>query len=395
MLKAKNILLGVTGSIAVYKSVEIVRRLTEEGAGVTVIMTDAACRFITPLILESVSARPVYTGLFKAPLSHINLAKESDLLLVAPASANTINKFACGIADNLLATVWLAYEGPVLLAPAMNSAMYKNPIVQKSIRELKKIGVTFTGPESGGLACGDEGIGRMADVPDIIDDVRFALSPKDLTGHKILVTAGPTREHIDAVRFISNRSSGKMGFAIARAARRRGAEVTLISGPSSLNPPRGVSFVSVESADEMEKAVLKNLQGKTSLIMAAAVSDFAPSAISKSKIPKTNWLSVDLKATPDILKKIGAKKGRLFLVGFAAETGRDIKRAQDKLKSKNLDLIVLNDVTRKGAGFDADTNIVTIIDRKGKITDYPLMKKEEVANIILDRMLQLSPKKNS
>jgi phosphopantothenoylcysteine decarboxylase/phosphopantothenate--cysteine ligase len=392
VLDGKNILLGVTGSIAAYKSIDIVRRLSEEGANITVVMTEAACRFISPLTFETVSGRPVYTDLFHGYFRHISLVKESHLLIVAPATANTINKFACGIADNLLSTIWLAYEGPALIAPTMNSRMYKKPVVKKNINELTKIGINFIGPESGALACGEEGIGRMAEVADIIEAAKSILTPKDLSGHNILITAGPTREPIDPVRFISNRSSGKMGFALATAAFRRGAKVTLISGPTVLKPPLGISFIPVERAIDMETTVIKSLHKSTSVIMAAAVSDFAPSVTSKSKIPKAKEMSINLKETPDILQKIGRKKGNRLLIGFAAETGKNIKNAEKKLRDKNLVLIVLNDITQKGAGFEGDTNIVTIIDKKGKITDYPLMKKEEVANIILDRILQMRMK---
>jgi len=388
VLNGKNILLGVTGSIAAYKSIDIARRLTEEGADVTVVMTESACRFIPPLTFEAISRRPVYTNIFDGHFRHLSLVKESHLLIIAPATANTINKLACGIADNLLSTIWLAYSGPTLIAPAMNSRMYRKPIVKKNIKELAKTGVTFIGPESGNLACGEEGEGKMAEVTDIIDAVKFTLSPKDLSGYNILVTAGPTREPIDAIRFLSNRSSGKMGFAIATAASRRGAEVTLISGPTALKPPAGVSLITVERAIDMETAVLKNFHKSTCVIMAAAVSDFAPSVTSKSKIPKKKEMTIRLKETPDILQKIGRKKGDRFLIGFAAEAGKDIKKAKDKLKDKNLDLIVLNDITQEGAGFDLDTNIVTIIDRKGQITDYPLMKKKDIADIILDAMLK-------
>lgn len=389
MLGGKNILFGVTGSIAIYKSVDIVRKLAEEGANVTVVMTDAACRFVSPLTFETVSQRTVYTNIFSNSFTHISLARESDLLLIAPATANTINKLACGIADNLLNTVWLAYEGPALIAPAMNSRMYRNRIVQKNINELKKMGVSFIGPESGSLVCGEEGEGRLAETADIVEAVRVVLSHKDLSGHNILVTAGPTREPADPIRFISNRSSGKMGFAIAGAAFRRGAEVTLISGHTALKPLKGISFVPVERAVDMEKAVLKNLPRSTAVIMAAAVSDFAPSVVSRTKMPSTKGMSVNFRKTPDILLGIGKKKGSRVIIGFAAETGRDLKKAKEKLKSKNMDLIVMNDITQKDAGFDVDTNIVTIIDRKGEATDYPLMKKSEIADIILDRMLEV------
>ncbi|MEK7307635.1 MAG: bifunctional phosphopantothenoylcysteine decarboxylase/phosphopantothenate--cysteine ligase CoaBC [Nitrospirota bacterium] len=389
MLGGKNILFGVTCSIAIYKSVDIVRKLAEEGAKVTVVMTDAACRFVSPLTFEAVSQWPVYTNIFGNSFTHISLARESDLLLIAPATANTINKLACGIADNLLNTVWLAYEGPALIAPAMNSRMYRNRIVQKNINELKKMGVSFIGPESGSLVCGEEGEGRLAETADITEAVRIVLSHKDLSGHNILVTAGPTREPADPVRFITNRSSGKMGFAIAGAAFRRGAEVTLISGPTALKPLKGISFVPVERAVDMGKAVLKNLPGSTAVIMAAAVSDFAPSVVARTKMPSAKGMSVNFRKTPDILLSIGKKKGSRVIIGFAAETGRDLKKAKEKLKSKNMDLIVMNDITQKGAGFDVDTNIVAIIDRKGEVTDYPLMKKSEIADIILDRMLKV------
>jgi len=390
VLEGKNILIGVTGSIAAYKSVDIARRLSEEGANITVIMTESACRFVSPLVFETVSGGHVHADLFHGYSRHISLVKESHLLVVAPATANTINKFACGIADNLLSTIWLAYEGHTLIAPAMNSRMYKKPVVKKNIKELTKLGVNFIGPESGALACGEEGVGRMAEVADIIAAVKSILTPKDLSGHNILITAGPTREPIDPVRFISNRSSGKMGFAIATAAFRRGAKVTLISGHTALKPPAGISFIPVERAVDMETTVIKNLHKSTSVvIMAAAVSDFAPSVTSKSKIPKAKEITINFKKTPDILQKIGRKKGNRLLIGFAAETGKNIKNAEKKLRDKNLDLIVLNDVTQKGAGFELDTNIVTIIDRKGKITDYPLMKKEEIANIILDNVLSI------
>lgn len=387
MLKGKTILFGVTGSIAAYKSVDIIRRLMEEGAAVNVVMTEAACRFIPPYTFEIITGRPVFKDLFGDSFSHINLPKEADLLIIAPATANTINKFACGIADNLLTSIWLAYEGVALMAPAMNSRMYRNPIVKKSLSELSALGVRFIGPAEGGLACGEEGIGRMSEPSDVVEAAIIALTPKDLAGHRILVTAGPTIESLDPVRFISNRSSGKMGFAIARAALRRGADVTLISGPTSLRSPDGASMVYVESADDMEKAVLKDLRKSTSLIMAAAVSDFAPSVINKSKLRKSEIASLKLKETRDILKKLSSQKGKRIFIGFAAETGKNIESAKNKLKDKKLDLIVLNDVTEEGAGFGVDTNIVTIIDRKGNAKEYPLMKKLEVADVILDRLL--------
>lgn len=379
----------MTGSIAAYKSVDMARRLIEEGFSVQVVMTESACRFITPLTFESVTGRRAHSGLFADLFSHINLSKEAHLFIIAPATANTINKLSCGIADNLLSNLWLTYEGPSIIAPAMNFRMYRHPTVQKSIRELKKLGVHFVGPVPGSLACGEEGEGKMAEVPAIVEAAVAALTLKDLGKQSIIVTAGPTVEPIDPVRYISNRSSGKMGFAIAQAAARRGARVTLISGPASLKPPENVMYVPVQKASDMETAVIKHLPGATSVIMAAAVADFAPAAVNRSKVGKDDISAITLKKTSDILRKVGAQRGKRILVGFAAETGRNIESAKEKLRAKNLDLIVLNDVTRKGAGFDVDTNIVTIVDRKGKITDYPLMKKLEVANIILDRMLEL------
>ncbi len=389
MLKDRNILLGITGSIAAFKAVDIARNLVNEGATVDVVMTQAACRFISPLTFGSVTGRPVFTRPFDDPFLHINLAKQAHLLLIAPATANTINKIACGIGDNLLTTIVLAYNGMKLMAPAMNFRMYNNPIVRKNIGMLEKSGVQFIGPSGGSLACGEEGIGRMAEVHEIIEAVITALAPKDLKGHRILVTAGPTREPIDPVRFLSNRSSGRMGYEIARAARRRGAEVTLISGPSSLIPPADVKLLRIETASEMEKAISKNLKGSTAVVMAAAVSDFTPLSKAKVKLDKNDINSLKLKKTQDILKKIGSEKGGRILVGFAAEYGRNIDNARKKLKDKSLDLIVLNDISQKGAGFDVDTNIVTIIDRSGKIENYPLMKKIEVADIILDKILSL------
>jgi len=385
----KNILLGITGSIAAYRSADLARRLMEEGCSVQVVMTKSACKFITPLTFEAVTGKPVMIDMFNDPYTHLGLPREAHLLLIAPATANIISKMSCGIADDLLSTIWLAYEGPTMIAPAMNYRMYRHSLVKKHISELKKLGVHFVGPVTGSLACGEEGTGRMADISDIVESAVTAVTPKDLSKHSILVTAGPTIEPIDPVRFISNRSSGKMGFAIAQAAVRRGAQVTLISGPTSLKPSGNISFVPVQKAVEMEAAVMKHLPKATAVIMAAAVADFAPSSMNKSKIRKPEIASIALKKTPDILKKIGEKKGKRILVGFAAETGQDVSSAKTKLKEKKLDLVVLNDVTQKGAGFDVDTNIVTIIDRSGKATDYPLMKKYDVASVILDRMLQV------
>jgi len=388
LFEKRKIILGVSGSIAACRSVDIARRLADEGADVSVVMTGAARRFITPYLLEAVTGNPVHTDIFGDPFVHINLPKSSQLFIIAPATANTINKLSAGIADNLLCNMWLAYEGPVIIAPAMNYRMYRSGIVRKNIGELRKSGVRFVGPVTGSLACGEEGEGRMADVADIVEAAVSALTPKDLAGHNIIVTAGPTIEPIDPARFISNRSSGKMGYAVALAAKRRGADVTLISGPTCLKAPEGVAFVRVERASEMEAAVLHHFHSATCVIMAAAVSDFSPSSIARVKLRKRDVMSLNLKKNTDILKKIGGRKGGRILIGFAAESGMDVRSAGEKLKEKNLDMIVLNDISRKDAGFDADTNIVTLIDRKGEVAEYPMMKKIEVAGIILDRMLR-------
>ncbi len=389
MLKDRKILLGVTGSIAAYKAVDIARRLKDHGAAVSVVLTEAASRFITPYTFEAVTGNKVFTDLFKDPFSHIELTRNADLFILAPATANTISKLSCGIADNLISNLWLTYEGPSLVAPAMNFRMYRSPSVEKNIKELKKNGVVFIGPDSGSLACGEEGPGRMVDVSVIVEAAISALTVKDLSGRNILVTAGPTVEPIDPVRFISNRSSGRMGYAVARAAIRRGADVTLISGPAHLPAPAEAAMILVNSASEMEKAVLKHLPKAHSVIMTAAVADFTPSEKAKVKLRKGQLTTLELKKNNDIIKKVGQKKGKRLLVGFAAETGKDIDSAKGKLNEKNLDLIVLNDVTKKGAGFDVDTNIVTIIDKNSRIDEYPLMSKLDVANIILDKMLKL------
>ena len=391
MLRGRNIILGITGSVASYKSVDLARQLSGQGANVTVVMTESACRFVQPLTFETVLNKPVYTKLFDGYLRHISLIEEAHLLIIAPATANTINKIACGIADNFLTTLCLSFNGPVLIAPAMNSRMYNQFSVKKSLKELTRLGIKFIGPESGSLACGEEGTGRMTEVHDIVEAAKNMLSPKDLAGRNVLVTAGPTREQIDPIRFISNRSSGKMGFALATAALRRGAKVTLISGPTFLTPPKGASFVQIESAADMENAVLKNISKSTTIIKAAAVSDFAPTGISKTKISKSGKATLNIKKTPDILHKLGRKKGKRVLVGFAAETCKNVRKAKEKLKDKNLDLIVMNDTTQPGAGFDIDTNIVTMIDKEGKATDHPLLDKEDVANVILDKLVKLKP----
>lgn len=388
MLKNKKILIGVTGSIAVYKTLDLVRRLRAESATVQVIMTDAAQKFVTPLAFEVASQHTVYTNTFQEPLSHISLAAEADLMVIAPATANIIGKFAQGIGDDMLSTCLLSFTGKVILAPAMNWRMYDNFAVQRNISDLASRGVVRVGPERGTLACDDEGIGRMSDVDDIMEAARSVLARKDLEGKRLMVTAGPTREYIDPVRFISNRSSGKMGYAIARAASRRGADVMLISGPSTLRAPSAVRFVPVESAHEMRGSVMKNIHKTDILVMAAAVADFRPEEQSHKKIDKSSGLLLKLKQTPDILAEVGSMKRKPFIVGFAAETGNDLGRARKKLMNKGADIMVFNNVIARGSGFDVDTNEITIIERTGQ-TAFSLMTKDEAADLILDRISSL------
>lgn len=388
VLKNKSVLLGVTGSIAAYKAVDLIRRLKDEGLSVTVVMTESAKNFITPLSLEAASQNKVYTDLFINSMAHIELSSQADLLIVAPATANIIGKFARGIADDLLSTCFLAFNGTTVIAPSMNWRMYENPFFQENLRALLSRGIIQIGPEKGSLACGEEGTGRMSDVSDIIECTKSIFTKKDLSNEKILVTAGPTREYLDPVRFISNKSSGKMGFAIARAALRRGAEVTLISGYSSLKQPKGLKFISVETSQDMLNAVNKELRDSTVIIMSAAVSDFSPVETSKGKIKKTDELILRFRKTTDIISQIANKKNRPFIIGFSAETGWHIERAKKKLREKKMDMIVLNNISEKGSGFDTDTNKVIIIDNQ-KQTSLPLMSKESVADALLDRMKKI------
>lgn len=394
MIKDKTIILGVTGGIAAYKAAELTRLLIRAGSNLHVIMTRGAAEFVTPLTFQTLSKNPVHTDIFsltqEADVGHISLADRADLFVIAPATANIIGKTANGIADDLLSTTVMATKAPVLLAPAMNCNMYENPIVQENMEKLKKYGYHFIEPETGALACGYEGKGRMAEPADILEEIETILSPKDLKGERILITAGPTYEAIDPVRFLGNRSSGKMGYALARIALRRGAEVALISGPSSLRPPRGARSISVESADEMRKAVMANLKDATTVVMASAVADYRPRKTASEKMKKgKELLSIDLEKTEDILSEIGKKKGKRLLIGFAAETENLVANAKKKLKEKNLDLIVANNVKDPGAGFGVDTNIVTIIDRKGKVEELPKMSKDDVAWKVLDMVAAL------
>jgi len=395
MLSGKTIVLGVTGGIAAYKAAEITRLLVKEVALVRVIMTKNAQEFITPLTLQTLSGNPVSTETFsltqESEIGHIRLADTADLVLLAPATANVIAKIAHGLADDLLTTVLLATTAPVLIAPAMNVHMYAHPTVQANIHALTaRGGYHFVEPGEGFLACGYEGKGRLADPEDIVEEVRAALTKKDLGQERIIVTAGPNAEPIDPVRFITNRSTGKMGFAMARVARHRGAEVTLVSGPTSLLPPRGVRFLSVRTAREMQQAVLSQYAQATMVVAAAAVADYRPAQVAPQKLKKqAGNFAIELTRNPDILAELSQQKGNRLLVGFATETEDVIQNAARKLRNKNLDMIVANDVTQEGAGFAHDTNIVTLIDRSERQETLPLMSKDEVAHAVYDRLLAL------
>ena len=388
----KKIVVGVTGSIAAFKVAGWVSTLTKEGADVSVIMTEAGSRFVAPLTFSALSGNPVLTDMFQAEathaISHIELGQNADLLLIAPATANTIAKLAHGLADDLLATTVLAASCPVLIAPAMNSRMFENPITQRNIRLLADGGYTIIDPAYGQMACKTEGPGRLAEWEDAEEKILQGLTKQDLKGQKILITAGPTREALDPARFLSNRSSGKMGYALARTAARRGADVHLISGPSALATPCGVKRTSIISAEEMSAEVMRSCAGCTVIIKAAAVSDFRPQTTAAEKVKKDDAEFVlQLEQTDDILKKLGdlKEKYNYLLVGFAAESCKLREAGEKKLKNKNLDLIAINDISNPNTGFEANTNQITLLDNSG-FTDLPLTSKEETANLILDRI---------
>ncbi|MDF2546845.1 MAG: phosphopantothenoylcysteine decarboxylase [Anaerosolibacter sp.] len=396
MLTNKNVVLGVTGGIAVYKAADVVSRLRKLGINVHVIMTKSAQEFVQPLTFQSLSQNYVVTDMFDEPrtwdVEHISLAQKADLFLIAPATANVIGKIAYGIADDMLTTTVMATKAPVLVAPAMNTNMYENPIVQDNIRKLEARGYTFIEPAAGRLACGDYGKGKLADPEVIVEEVLKMLNiPNDLNGMKLVVTAGPTRESIDPVRYITNHSSGKMGYAIAERAAQRGAEVILISGPTNLLTPAGVKRIDINTTHEMYDAVMGQLNWADVFIKSAAVADYRPKAVAENKIKKGegDWV-VELTRNPDILKELGQRKqAEQILVGFAAETQDLITNAKSKVEKKNLDFIVANDLTREGAGFKSDTNIVTIIDREGNQEHYDLMAKKDLADAILSKVKKL------
>ena len=395
MMNGKNVVLGITGGIAAYRAAQIAREMTKRGAHVYCILTRNATNFITQQTMETLTGNPAVVDMFARPdkweVEHIALAKRADVFLVAPASANFIGKVASGVADDMLTTTVMATRAPLLIAPAMNSNMYENPVTQRNMQTLKTLlRAQFIEPKVGLLACNDVGKGHIADDETILEAVGRALTPGDLTGKKVLVTAGPTREALDPVRFLTNRSSGRMGYALAEAAARRGAEVTLVSGPVALECPTGVRREFVESTQDLYCAMERLCREQDVIIQAAAPADYRPAHIAGQKIKKADGEAMELKLVenPDVAAMVGSKKrpGQV-LVAFAAETQNLSENAAKKLDKKNVDFIVGNDVTRPGAGFDVDTNIITIFDRSGA-TELPMMKKTEVADKILDHVLK-------
>jgi len=393
-----TVLLGITGGIAAYKTPSLVRLLVQAGMEVHIIMTRAATHFVTPLTLATLSGNPVHEDMWadrnRPSVEHISLADMPDLAVIAPATANVIGKIAGGIADDLLTTVFMAVTAPILLCPSMNVNMYRNPVVQENIEKLRQLNYHIMEPESGWLACGWEGEGRMPEPESIVSGVLSILSPRDLEGERILVTAGPTEEPLDPVRFLTNRSSGKMGVAVARRAAARGAEVTLVAGPIKIPTPKGVRCIPVRTALEMHARVIEAFPAMDVVIKAAAVADFRPATFNEGKMKKDDiGTSLRLVKNPDILKILGEKKRKdQILVGFAAETQDVLKNARAKLKRKNVDMLVLNDVGRPGAGFDFDTNIVHLLHRSGSEEKLDLMSKDKVADVILDRVKEMRKK---
>ena len=399
-LDGKQIVLGVTGGIAAYKACDLTSRLKKAGAQVYVILTKNACQFVSPLTFETLSNHPAVTDTFARPetweVEHVALAKRADLFVIAPATANILAKMACGIADDMLSTTVLATRAPVLVAPAMNTGMWENAATQKNVETLKQRGVHFIGPDGGYLACGDSGAGRMSEPEAIAEAIDALLHPRrDLEGLSVLVTAGPTQEKIDPVRYITNRSSGKMGYAIARAAQMRGARVTLVSGPTQLQTPQGVEKVDIVSTQDLYQAMMVHAPQADIVIQAAAPADFTPDTVAEQKIKKQGdgMLTLSFRQTPDVAAAVGKnKRPGQVLIGFAAETNDVMKNAGAKLKKKNLDMIVANDVTAPGAGFDVDTNIVTFVTAEKKET-LPCLPKTQVADELLDRALKLMQKR--
>ncbi len=396
MLKGKHILLGVTGSIAAYKIASLASMLKKQGADITVIMTKNAANFIHPITFEALTGNKCLTDTFdrnfQHSVEHVSLAKQTDVFLIAPASANVIAKAAHGIADDMLTTTLLACQCPKIIAPAMNTRMFQNPIVQDNMKILERYGMEVITPATGYLACGDTGEGKMPEPELLFEYIVKALQPKDMSGIKLLVTAGPTRERIDPVRYISNHSTGKMGYAIARAAMMRGTNVTLVTGKTSLTPPMGVHTIEIESAQDMADAVKAAAPEQDIIIKAAAVADYRPRHVADQKVKKKDGdMNIDLERTEDILGFLGAHKAAgQFLCGFSMETENMIENSRVKLERKNLDLIVANSLRQEGAGFGTDTNVVTLLSKEDTI-QLPIMSKEDVANELLDYIMTKRP----
>lgn len=393
LLKGKHIVLGVSGSIAAYKIASLASMLVKKQADVTVIMTPNATHFINPITFETLTGNKclvdTFDRNFQYSVEHVALAKLADVFLVAPASADVIAKAACGIADDMLTTTLLACRCPKVFAPAMNTRMYENPIVQDNIKKLKEYGMEVLDPASGYLACGDTGAGKMPEPEALFEAIVYALTPKDMTGKKLLVTAGPTQEKLDPVRYISNHSTGKMGYAIARQAMLRGAQVTLVSGKTDLQPPAGVQFVPVVSAADMAQAVKESADKQDIIIKAAAVADYRPATVAQEKMKKKDGeLSIALERTEDILGWLGAhRREGQFLCGFSMETEHLLENSRAKLEKKKIDMIVANNLRQEGAGFGTDTNVVTILTKDDAV-ELPLLSKEEVADKLLDFILK-------
>ncbi|MDD5010270.1 MAG: bifunctional phosphopantothenoylcysteine decarboxylase/phosphopantothenate--cysteine ligase CoaBC [Syntrophorhabdaceae bacterium] len=403
MLKDKEIIVGITGGIAAYKTAELVRQLTKKGANVHVVMTKNAMEFVTPLTFQTISGNPVIHEMFElfagSKIGHIALSDIADQLVIVPATANMIGKVANGIADDFLSTMVMATTVPVFFVPSMNTKMWSSKIVEENIQKLKDAGYELMEPASGDLACGTEGKGRLPTIEEILEKMEDIFTGKDLAGERILVTAGPTMEYIDPVRCITNRSSGKMGYAVAKMAKRRGADVVLITGPTSIQFPRSdIDIVHITTALEMRDAVMEHYRSAGVIVMTAAVADFRCREENCQKIKKkgdSKYMVLELEKNPDIIGELGKVKEERIVVGFAAETENLFDNAKEKLKNKNLDLIVANDVAKPGIGFGSDSNEVTIIEKSGKMRQVPLLSKDEISNIILDSIKKILKKKRT
>ena len=395
---SKKIIIGITGSVAAFKSIQLISDLVKQGYQIEVMMSESATRFVTPVCIQSLTKRKVYVDTFDdenpAIITHVDIVKDADLFMVVPASAHTIAKLAYGMADNMLTSAFLAATCPKLIAPAMNVHMYENPITQKNMQLLKETGVVFVEPISGLLACGDTGNGKLADEDTLLEMIDYMLAPKTLSGKNILISAGPTQESLDPVRFITNHSSGKMGYALAKAAFQLGANVTLVSGPTHLKKPHGINVIDVISANDMYHQIIQRVKEYDYMIMSAAVGDYACNEIADEKIKKhTDTLTLELHKNKDILLEIGKRRlASQVICGFAMETSHLIENAQMKLQKKNCDMIVANHLKTDGAGFQGDTNVVSILTQQD-VTDYQKMSKQELAYIILNQMKKLEEEK--